>query len=162
MTIESFSINVGDVEDYVFCPRKLYLEARVKANHPEPRRVKRGKKKHETREKWLEQKDEKRTVTIESEELGLVGEIDGIIEYERAVEVYEIKNTDRERYYENEIIQGVLYAELVKREKEKPVKLIFRSDGRDKEVEITKKIRNKALKSIEKAKRVISGKKCPK
>lgn len=161
MTTQSSKIWVDDVEDYLFCPRKLYLAKTLEANHPEPTRVRKGKKKHKIRSDWISRKGGMESILIKNKKLGITGKVDGIIKQEDAIEVYEIKDTARKQLYESEILQGTLYSELVKREWNKPTRLIFRLRGKDKEVEVTKEIRKKALESIEKARKIIEGKIVP-
>ncbi len=156
MITRSSKVFVDNVEDFVFCPQKLYLTEVIRANHPEPVRVGRGKEKHKIREDWISRKGEK-SVLIDDEELELVGKIDGLIEYSSHIVVIEIKDTDRDYYYQSEKIQGVLYAELVRRERKKPVKLVFRSRGKDKEIPITDELKEKAMESLKKTKKVVKG-----
>jgi len=160
MITRSSKVWVDNVEDYLFCPRKLYLTEVIGAKHPEPIRVQEGKKKHKVREKWIS-REGKCGVVIKNEELGLIGKVDGIVEHDDYFEVIEIKDTDREYYYGSEKLQGVLYAELVEREKDKPVKLIFRSRGSDKKMSITNEITSEALKAVEKTRKLLEGKMIP-
>jgi len=102
-------------------------------------------------------------VTIRDEDLGVVGTVDGIIDHGDHVEVVEIKDTPREEYYENEIIQGVIYALLVEHSyTEKPVCLVFRSRGRATEVEITSRLRVQAIEACERARDITEGTYVPK
>lgn len=158
MTSQSTNLlQVNQIEDYLFCPRKLYLTDVLNANHPEPPRVERGKKAHEIREGWIDREGE-RSVTIRDDELGVVGIVDGIVDRETYVEVIEIKDTERQDYYENEIVQGVIYALLVERNyTEKPVRLILRSRGTDTEIGLTQSLRTEAKDACSKARSVMTG-----
>lgn len=150
-------LQVNQVEDYLFCPRKLYLTDVVNANHPEPARVQRGHNAHEMREEWIDREGE-RSVTIRDKSLGVVGTIDGIIDRGDYTEVVEIKDTPREDYYENELIQGVIYALLVERNyTENPVRLVFRSRSRETEVELTARLREQAIEACERARVILEG-----
>lgn len=155
-TESSDTILVNDVEDFVFCPRKLYLTRVLGAAHPEPERVLRGKRVHVSRGRWLSRTGSK-ALFLSSERLGVCGRVDGLREMEDRVQVYDVKDLASGRILPSQAVQCALYGMLAEERFGKPVEVYVRIRGRDTQMDLDEAMRRKVLDAVQGAREILSG-----
>lgn len=150
------TILVNDVEDFIFCPRKLYLTRVLGAAHPEPARVARGKKVHVARGRWLARTGVKEFFLV-SERLGVSGVVDGLKETEDRVEIYDVKDLTGRSLLDSQMVQCALYGMLAEERFNKPVQVYVRVRGRDIRVHLDDEVRKKVVDAVKGAREILSG-----
>jgi len=170
-------IPVKWIEIYHYCPRIIYfigiigvkervteymIEGRNKEEEEEEKEKRRktllAKRKEKVLNKWIR-------VKVHSEKLGLIGEIDFVIQTENGIKIVEIKNTDRNKLAPGYLYQAAAYAMLFEEQFKKTVKnIIIYHVKADKifEINLTDEIRNHVKWTIKKMKEIIKNEKLPK
>jgi len=170
-------IDVWEVVQYHYCPRKLYFLRTLGAPSPSRRKMSMGSDEHAKERKRLAERktvfgfkpEEVRRVhsklMLEDPELALVGQIDNVVELSDGQLIpTEIKYTDYVSAYESRVKQLVAYAILLERNYKTSVRtgiLYFPIQNRQIKVAIGHEDKESLIRDLERMRRLIASEKMP-
>jgi len=170
-------IDVWEIVQYHYCPRKLYFLRTLGAPSPSKRKMEMGSEEHARERRRLAERktvfgfkpeEVKRVhskLMLEAPDLALVGQVDNVVELvDGQLIPAEIKYTDYVAAYESRVKQLVAYAILLEYNYKTRVRmgiLYFPIQNRQIRIDISHEDKESLMKDLEKMRRLIASEKVP-